>query len=61
MVLLKQEYWSGCHFLLWGIFLTQGPNVHLLNGRQVLYHCTTWEAPTEMTISCPNVIKITDE
>ena len=24
----RQEYWSGCHFLLQGIFLTQGWNSH---------------------------------
>ena len=28
----------GCHFLLQGIFLTQGSNLHLLLGRQILYH-----------------------
>ena len=26
----RQEYWSGCHFLLQGIFPTQGSNLHLL-------------------------------
>ena len=26
----RQEYWSGCHFLLQGIFLTQGLNLHFL-------------------------------
>ena len=26
----RQEYWSGCHFLFQGIFLTQGLNPHLL-------------------------------
>ena len=37
----------GCHFLLQGIFLTQGSNLHLLPllHWQILYHCTTWEAP----------------
>ena len=25
-----QEYWDGCHFLLQGIFLTQGLNPQLL-------------------------------
>ena len=30
----------GCHFLLHGIFLTQGWNLHLLHSRQILYHCT---------------------
>ena len=31
-----------CHFLL---FLTQGLNLPLLHGRQILYHGATWEAP----------------
>ena len=30
MGLPRQEYWNGCHFLLQGIFPTQGPNQHLL-------------------------------
>ena len=34
----------GCHFLLQGIFLTQGSNPCLLYCRWNLYHCTTWEA-----------------
>ena len=36
-----------CHFLLQGIFLTQRSNpslLCLLNCRQILYHCITWEA-----------------
>ena len=36
----RQEYWS-CHFLLQGIFLAQGLNLHLLcllHCRQILYH-----------------------
>ena len=28
----------GCHFLLQGIFLTQGSNLGLLHCRQILYH-----------------------
>ena len=28
----------GCHFLLWGIFLTQGSKAHLLHYRWILYH-----------------------
>ena len=28
----------GCHFLLQGIFPTQGSNPHLLFGKQILYH-----------------------
>ena len=35
----------GCHFLLQGIFLTQGWNPGLLHYRQNLYHWATWEAP----------------
>ena len=27
----RKEYWRGCHFLLLGIFLTQGSNLHLLH------------------------------
>ena len=37
----------GCHFLLQGIFPTQGSNLHLLHllvGRRILCHCTTWKA-----------------
>ena len=32
----RQEYWSGCHFLLQGIFLTQGSNPGLPHCRQTL-------------------------
>ena len=37
--------------MLQGIFLTQRRNLHLLRllhliGRQILYHCATWEAPS---------------
>ena len=37
----RQEYWSGCYFLLQGIFLTQEWNshlCHLLHCRLILYH-----------------------
>ena len=34
----------GCHFLLQGIFPTQGSNPHLLHCRWILYHWTTREA-----------------
>ena len=30
MSLPQQEYWSGCHFVLQGIFPTQGLNLYLL-------------------------------
>ena len=34
----RQEYWSGLHSLLQGIFLTQGSNPGLLHWKQILYH-----------------------
>ena len=43
----RQKYWSKLHFLLQGIFLTQGSNPHLLpplQGTWILYHWATWEA-----------------
>ena len=33
----RQEYWVGCHFLLQGIFPTQGSNSCLRHCRQILY------------------------
>ena len=36
MELPRQEYWSGCHFLLQGIFLTQGSNPHLLHRKGIV-------------------------
>ena len=33
----RQEYWGGLHFLLQGIFPTQGLNPGLLHCRQMLY------------------------
>jgi len=33
----RQEYWSGSHFFLQGIFLTQGLNPGLQHCRQILY------------------------
>ena len=33
-----------CHFLLQGIFPTQGSNLSLLHRRWILDHCATWEA-----------------
>ena len=35
----------GCHFLLQGIFLTQGSNLGLLHCRQTLYHLSHWGIP----------------
>ena len=33
----RQEYWSSCHFLLQGIFTTQGLNPGLLHCREIFY------------------------
>ena len=44
---------AGCHFLLQEIFPTQGSNPILLSlftGREILYHCNTWEVPTQIQI-----------
>ena len=41
----------GCHFLLQGIFLTQGSDPYilcLLHHRWILYHWAIWEAETVM-------------
>ena len=34
----RQEYWSGCHFLLQSIFPAQRSNLGLLHCRQIFYH-----------------------
>ena len=34
----RQEYWSGRHHLLQGIFLTQNSNPSFLHYRQIFYH-----------------------
>ena len=41
----RQEYWSGCHFLLQGIFPTQELNPGLQHCRQILYHLSHQESP----------------
>ena len=41
----RQEYWSGLHFLLQGILLTQGSNLCLLHCRQTLY-CLSYQGRT---------------
>ena len=46
----RQEYWRGCHFLLQGIFLTQGSNPLLLRLQHCragfLYHCRHLGSPS---------------
>ena len=41
----KQEYQSGLPFLLHGILLTQGLNLHLLGCRQILYYLSHQGSP----------------
>ena len=41
----RKEYWSGCHFLLQGIFPTQGSKPGLLHCRQTLYRLSYQESP----------------
>ena len=41
----RQEYWRGCHFLLQGIFLTQGLNSHLLHWQADSLLLSHWWSP----------------
>ena len=44
----RQECWSGCHFLLQGVFPTQELNsclLRLLPWQGDSFHCVTWEGP----------------
>ena len=45
----KNGYQVGSHFLLQGIFLTQGSNLSLLLGRRILYPWATREHPLKQT------------
>ena len=47
-----------CHFLLQGIFPTLGLNPHLLLGRWILYHWTTWQALSKHTRKLINDIAL---
>ena len=38
----------GCHFLFQGIFQTQDWTHISCFGRQILFHCTSWEAPNQV-------------
>ena len=42
----RHEHWIGCHFLLQGIFLTQGSNPGLPHCRQTLY-CLSYRGSPE--------------
>ena len=43
----RQEYWSGYHSLLQGIFPTQGWNTGLLHCRQILCHLSCQGSPNQ--------------
>ena len=53
----RQEYWSDCHSLLQGIFLTQGSSLGLTHCRQFLYHLIHQGSPNLIRLihicSCP--------
>ena len=50
MGLSRQEYWSGCPFLLQGLFLTQGSNLGLLHWRvNSLPETLSWSFKTLVT------------
>ena len=42
----RQEYWKGCHFLLWKIFLILELNPGVLYCRQILYRLSYWSGST---------------
>ena len=48
----RQEYWSGCHSLLQGIFLTRGLNSGLLHCRQILNRLVQFSSVAQ---SCPTL------
>ena len=48
----RQEYWSGCHSLLHGIFLTQRSNLGLLYYRQIPYQLNHQGSPKRLKDMC---------
>ena len=46
----RQESGVGCHFLLHGIFLTQGLNPGLLHCRQMIYQLSYEGSPSELHV-----------
>ena len=47
----RQEYWSGCHALLLGIFPTQGSNPGLLRCSWILYQLSCQGSPQLISVS----------
>ena len=52
MEFFRQEYWSGCHFLLQGIFPTRGSNLGLPHCRQTLYRLSHQGIPSSLPTYC---------
>ena len=50
----------GCHFLLQGIFLSQGSNLGLLHYRQILYHLSHQGSPYTLlvVVSLPSHVRL---
>ena len=52
----------GCHALLWGIFLIQGWNLHLLSlvlAGRFFTISATWEAPRHLDLANSNFLQVT--
>ena len=57
----RHAYYGGCHFLLEGIFLTQGPNpllLCLLHRSWILYLLSQWGSPVERMKECSILILV---
>ena len=56
----RQEYWSGCHFLLKGIFLTQESNPGPLHCRQILYQLSYEGSPSLLMSSLKLILSLSE-
>ena len=61
MVFLRQENWVGCHFLLQGIFLTQGSNSGFLPWRRILYLLSHQGRPLKHLRGLQNIVGLVGE
>ena len=52
MEFFRQEYWSGCHFLLQGIFPIRGSNLRLPHCKRTLYHLSHQGIPSSLPTYC---------
>ena len=53
----RQEYWSGTHTLLQGIFLTQGSNLGLLHCRQILDRLSRQGSPLQVPADAAQLLQ----